>query len=739
MKLFNAPRSAAHRRKQSRRERKARLSRHLTMQKCEERQLMAGDFGVSMNSNVVTIQGSDRSDQVVVSSSSPQSGRDTLEVHNHGELVFRREVGSNTRLKFLGGAGNDIFTNNSVFAASAYGQDGNDTLTAGDRGDRLFGGSGDDILVGGDGRDQLEGGDDNDLLEGGAGKDQLYGKDGNDILKGGANNDTLKGGAGEDLIWGQGGRDSIDGGGGSDRIVQDEGLVAFLEDGVLTVRGSRENAAFEFVTAGRWTESGRTISSSGLTFMNSASGHMPVGLNLDFVSDAAGRSNDAGRLKSDLAFDLSDMDYLDELDSIGMNLDGKTGFGIADGNEIREDYGAPTNIGQPYMYAAVVAPELAFGGVFSASVMSSLNTVVVADPTDPMVYVQQGDFAAGFSVQGNIPYIASTDLDYLDHEIYGHFYGRVTGIEVTPTFSIDGDILVDLDANDDGRLAIGLSDVAQLVDPSTAASAWKNVATDVAVGINGSLSAGVAMLENHKLLKHLNIGASIELGTASAVYDGHAGEFHIGGQTGNLLAGTPLEKLPFLSAQKFGIQASVRGMRTSSPDFDIVMSGEGPAKAMLHVSNDALIVGGRMDVIGQKANFHGSIAADGTIDVTGSARLSKKISLGGVIKVGVRSNFDFAYHGNLIEGTTSLEASMRISASATTRVLGSKWGLAGSIQVDVKLDPFGKDASVSGKATGSLRVYHGYGSSRVNVSAGLKLSDGGVSLRLPGVGKTVRF
>src|SRR5262245_11198438 len=78
-----------------------------------------------------------------------------------------------------------------------FGQDGNDTLTAG-FGDefmriQMFGQGGSDTLNGGDGRDFLDGGAGNDLLFGGAGADTLVWNPsgGSDAMDGGAGNDLF--------------------------------------------------------------------------------------------------------------------------------------------------------------------------------------------------------------------------------------------------------------------------------------------------------------------------------------------------------------------------------------------------------------------------------------------------------------------------------------------------------------------------------------------------------------------
>ncbi|CZF85810.1 retention module-containing protein [Grimontia marina] len=74
-------------------------------------------------------------------------------------------------------------------ATTQFGTEADETLTAGDDGERIYAGAGDDTVTGGLGDDILVGDDGEDILSGG---------DGADILAGGAGNDTMTGGAGDD-------------------------------------------------------------------------------------------------------------------------------------------------------------------------------------------------------------------------------------------------------------------------------------------------------------------------------------------------------------------------------------------------------------------------------------------------------------------------------------------------------------------------------------------------------------
>ncbi len=82
------------------------------------------------------------------------------------------------------------------------------------------GGSGDDTFTD-DGSDggQIDGGGGNDTLIGGIGNNNITGGEGDDILRGGQGNNNLSGGAGADTLFGEDGSGNLDGGEGDDLIV----------------------------------------------------------------------------------------------------------------------------------------------------------------------------------------------------------------------------------------------------------------------------------------------------------------------------------------------------------------------------------------------------------------------------------------------------------------------------------------------------------------------------------------
>lgn len=175
---------------------------------------------VSVDSNnVLTIHGGMARDRVSVSDQVTQglvkinvrcgSGVHTPWIFPQGEL---------SKVVFFGGAGNDMFANNTSIPSEAYGEAGNDMLIGGPGADELHGGTGND-LINGNGAwvvstiaDKLYGGAHDDIILGGQGDDLMYGGGGNDSLQGGSGDDQMFGGTGLDELQGQAGDDFLHGG-----------------------------------------------------------------------------------------------------------------------------------------------------------------------------------------------------------------------------------------------------------------------------------------------------------------------------------------------------------------------------------------------------------------------------------------------------------------------------------------------------------------------------------------------
>jgi Ca2+-binding RTX toxin-like protein len=179
----------------------------------EDRRVMAT---AQLSNGILSFYGDSGNDTVEVSQ---QQGVVTA-VWNSGESMLQQRFTANTikGIQFVGGAGDDRFTNRTALSTRAWGDAGNDVIVSGDGNDEVVGGAGDDILSAGAGHDRIWGGDGNDVIVAGNGNDLVYGGYGDDQLIGEQGDDQLLGEDGNDRIYGDAGRDSLEGGRGSDLL-----------------------------------------------------------------------------------------------------------------------------------------------------------------------------------------------------------------------------------------------------------------------------------------------------------------------------------------------------------------------------------------------------------------------------------------------------------------------------------------------------------------------------------------
>ncbi len=144
-------------------------------------------------------------------------------------ITASSEAGA-TMTVVYGGDGNDTFVSGTT-AIEIHGGKGQDLMPGTDEGDHLYGDEGDDSITGdggsdyiegGDGNDDIDGGADSDFILGGAGADNIRGSRDSDLIDGGDGDDQILGGAGDDLLIGGNGGDKLVGHGGTDLLIGDK-------------------------------------------------------------------------------------------------------------------------------------------------------------------------------------------------------------------------------------------------------------------------------------------------------------------------------------------------------------------------------------------------------------------------------------------------------------------------------------------------------------------------------------
>lgn len=202
---------------------KRKQTRKHTYESLESRQVLSANPIVSLTDGQLNIFGTESRDVVQVL----ENGSGQLDVHVQavGQSVdsYQFESSDVDKVYFAGRGGHDYFANRTSISATAYGNDGDDTLVGGSADDTLRGGYGNDVIKGHAGDDSLHGDRGNDRIYGYAGNDRILGWYGDDILVGNDGDDYVSGYHGNDFLWGNDGDDTVKGHEGDDRLRGGEG------------------------------------------------------------------------------------------------------------------------------------------------------------------------------------------------------------------------------------------------------------------------------------------------------------------------------------------------------------------------------------------------------------------------------------------------------------------------------------------------------------------------------------
>jgi hypothetical protein len=367
---------------------------------------------------------------------------------------------------------------------------------------------------------------------------------------GGLGNDTLRGGFGDDVFVGSPGRDVYTGNGGGDLLVRNGYRVDFTDRsdknavvGVFTGRlspaelkaagdldvwldGDRlwfngpTGAGFALRSDGWESDAGGSqinFKTSAAVTLESAWGDIPLptgGLALS-VNATPTRVAGVGVFDSvswggrDVTFSSPTGEYATQLENLTGGDVGlpNMSWGIALGADIDDD-AAPLNPAVPYLFATAgsgysfgyenvsVSPDYTYQGTFAFA--PGDGTIYAGITGLPLI----GDFAIGVSTNGYLPYTpARIPVGTTDPNIYGHFYvrGQVSLDDAGVPVALGGELLLDLDANDDGTLvggALNADRVTTLVhsfednvgNPTQLLSrTLRSAFQDVQIGVNSDL------------------------------------------------------------------------------------------------------------------------------------------------------------------------------------------------------------------------------------------------------------
>lgn len=304
------------------------------------------------------------------------------------------------------------------------------------------------------------------------------------------------------------------------------------------------------------------------------------------------------------------------------------GWTIETGAQIEQAYHRPNSpeLGQvldgvPYLvYGNAGKLNVSFGSV-SLSSTDQASLVLIADPADPFLYVQYGNYAAAGSAHGRIPFDTTvappsdTTSPFgvkLTPAYYGHVYAAGSFPLAGLPLSVNGDVTVNLDANGDGQFLGGAGNASQLFRGDL--GALGNVVTDINVGVNGGVNLGYSVA---------GYQVSAPLGQASLFYSGSQEAVFFKGAQGTALnpwAGTALED--FQSGPGAAVEGYVyrdgRFSVSTTADFRLFVAD---AALTLTVTDHDIAAAGTLTTPVASAAVAGTIDFDGSFLWTGTAHV----------------------------------------------------------------------------------------------------------------------
>jgi hypothetical protein len=392
----------------------------------------------------------------------------------------------------------------------------------------------------------------------------------------------------------------------------------------------------------------------------------------------------AGIIESEFGINVSDESVLNN-------------WTIETGTQVMQNYlnGAGQHLDQmldgiPYLvYGNKASLDLGFAGITVSANQSSL--IMVADPADPFLYVQDGNYAVAGSVNARIPF--DTDVPVQTNTV------KVDGISLTHTFNpnanygqifasgafplsgvpitVAGSVTVNLDANDDGKLLEGAGTASQLFQGDF--KGVENVLSDIDVGVNGSASIGYSIA---------GVSIHVPIGSASVVYDGsQQAVFFTGTQGSAVWEGTALADF------NVGPGAQIEGYIYSDGQFSVSTTGNFMVSAVnaaltITVTNESISASGKLIVNNPfsttplaTAEVSGTIGFNGIFTWSGEANVNI-----GNSKNGIEGEAGFVFTNADSEVTFDLDLNCSAQAEVGTKIFGTEVGVTAQGKISGDLD-----------------------------------------------------
>jgi len=485
-------------------------------------------------------------------------------------------------------------------------------------------------------------------------------------------------------------------------------MYAFRDGSALHIAGPTGHG---FTLSGNWTQknasTGTTYTGTGVLTLRTVVGDVevavPAGASVKIITapDTWGRY--FGQITSmDLGFKLGPMDLAAPFgriwgmvfknDVAGANLGGG-GWGIRLGSDPRlKDTDLPLNPDVPYLYYTDTRGFFAnFGGI-NANVKESFGYSVVVDPADSFYLAAKGvpvigDVAFGVSRDGLIPFAPNAiPTAFTGEEMFGNVYIKagldISAIAPQVPVNIDGDIVIDLDANDDDKFLGGLkTNISNMLEsgftPEAMGSTAARVLGDINIGVNGRVNVG---------WERGIFELSVPVGEGSLIYSAAKQGSFARGRSVNPFDGTPLEI--FKPRRSIDIDAAIYRSGTFR------LAANGSYNPGLYTMNGSLVVdnngaraSGTMRALGTNARVYGTVQGDGRFSLTGNA----SVNLG---PLSGRANF------SLINTNRAVNFGAAFNARAAFTVLNV--GIGGSVDARLAFGVNSRGITYSGSGSAAL-------------------------------------
>ncbi|MBI1913166.1 MAG: hypothetical protein HYS12_00150 [Planctomycetes bacterium] len=384
-------------------------------------------------------------------------------------------------------------------------------------------------------------------------------------------------------------------------------------------------------------------------------------------------------------------------------------WGIALGKDLGY-LGVPLDASVPYLYFHEQTGFSALYGSVTAQSQGNETLSLVLDPSDPAFYVRVTTtssvdlLAAGASSHGYIPFNPNTTPSHATETIYGHLYsaGGVS-LKRLPV-EVNGAIVVNLDANQDGVLAnITADDLANVVQGRAGLTDLASEGLrDIQVGVNGQLQAdfdagaidvSFPVAEGTFMYDGIQDQAAFRMNnvTNPGLFTKLFGDstYAVDGYITNVTSSTPgfsVTGIALTEARFFGI-----GVQSSDTEFTVSNSGV----SLFSKVKDPLGLATTSDLM-----MAGSVNADGGYSLTFSTK--EKFDLGFVtfkshmkysMSRSSATSDDFSFTATFSDGThfdiAGIKVSLDFDLALAFQWNGSRFDISGKAKAKAKIDGLG--------------------------------------------------